>query len=144
MIEKCEIKLSAIDEFGSIAHGSLKISGLVAKGILEREVEIHNDKESIVHYVSFPNTRFAMKTDYVLDHEIPSQTSPMTSIFCLRMSLIQEGSTDYLISFVLKNSLEFHNCFERISTLIISGSLHSVDSTGEVFRTAYLQTVLII
>ena len=144
MIEKCEVSWSAIDEFGSIAHGSLKISGLVAKGILEREVEIHNDTESIVHYVSFPNTRLAMKTDYLLDHEGPSQTSPTTSVFCLRMSLIQEGNTDYLISLVLKKSPGFHNCFERIGTLIISGSLRSVDSKGEVFRTADLQTVLII
>jgi len=143
-IEHCEVNWSAIDEFGSIAHGSLTISGLVAKGILEREVEIQDDAESIVHYVSFPNTRLAMKSDYLLDFEGPGQTSPMISVFCLRMSLIQEGPTDNLISLVLKRSPEFPDCFERIGTLTISGSRGSVDSKGGVFDTAELQTIVIV
>jgi hypothetical protein len=143
-IEHCEVSWSAIDEFGSIAHGSLTISGLVAKGILEREVEVQDDTESIVHYVSFPNTRLAIKSDYLLDFEGPGQTSPMMSVICLRMSLIQEGPTDNLISLVLKRSPEFHNCFERIGTLTISGSRGSVDSKGGVFEAAELQTVVIV
>jgi hypothetical protein len=143
-IEHCEVSWSAIDEFGSIVHGSLMISGLVAEGILEREVEIQDDTESIIHYVSFPNTRLAMKSDYLLDFEGPGQTSPMISVFCLRMSLIQEGSTDNLISLVLKKSPEFHDCFERIGTLTVSGSLRSVDSKGGVFETAELQTIVIV
>jgi hypothetical protein len=143
-IEHSEVSWSAIDEFGSIAHGSLTISGLVANGKLEREVEMQGDTESIVHYVSFPNTRLPMKSDYLLDFEGPGQTSPMISVLCLRMSLIQAGSKDYLISLVLKESPEFPDCFERIGALIISGSLHSIDPKGGVFETAELRSIVIV
>jgi hypothetical protein len=56
VVEICEVQESAIDEFGSIAHGSLTISGLIAEGVLKREVESRNDEETIVHHVYFPDT----------------------------------------------------------------------------------------
>jgi hypothetical protein len=86
----------------------------------------------------------AIKSDYLLDFEGPGQTSPIISVFCLRISLIQEGLTDNLISLVLKKSPEFYDCFERIGTLTVSGSLRSVDSKGGVFETAELQTIVIV
>jgi hypothetical protein len=143
-IEHSEVSWTAIDEFGSIPHGSLTISGLVANCILEREVEMQDDTESIVHYVNFPNSRLPMKSDYLLDFEGPGKTSPMISVLCLRMSIIQEGSKDYLISLVLKESPDFPNCFERIGALIISGSHRSVDPKGGVFETAELRSIVIV
>jgi hypothetical protein len=143
-IAKCDLSWSAVDEFGPIAHGSLVISGLLAEGKLEREVEIQAGVETIVHYISFPNTRLAMRTDYLLDHDGPGQTNPGTSVFCLRMSLIQEIIVEYFISLVLKRSPESLDTFERIGTLVIRGAPNSLDSKGDVFQTAELQTVIII
>jgi hypothetical protein len=46
-IDGCTVEKSAIDEFGTIAHGRLSITGLVAEGVLEREIESHDDGESV-------------------------------------------------------------------------------------------------
>lgn len=143
-IEKCEVSWSAIGEFGSISHGLLTISGLVKRGILEREIELKERIQNVVHYVSFPRMRLAMKTDYLLDYEGPSQTKPLTPVICLRMSLIQQGKREILISLVLKESPEFPEYFERIGTLIISGNIGSVDQKGELFETAELMTLVVI
>ena len=143
-IEHCEISWSAIDEFGSIAHGLLTISGLVAEGRLEREAEKQGDTENIVHYVVFPTTRLAMRADYLLDAEGSGQTRPLTSVFCLRMSLMQESHKEFLISLVLKKSPELHDCFERIGTLIISGDVGTVDPKGAAFGNAESQTIVIV
>ena len=144
VVEICEVQVSAIDEFGSIAHGSLTISGLVAEGILERELESHNDEETITHYVSFTDTRLPMASDYLLDHNEPGHTKLGASVFCLRMSLLQEGLKECLISLVLKKSSNFPEAFERIGTLKITGSVGSVNPNGGIFRTAESRTIVII
>jgi hypothetical protein len=144
VIEICEVQESAVDEFGSIAYGSLTISGLVAEGELERELESHNGEDRIVHYVSFLDTRFRMDSDYLLDHNNLGHTEPGSPVFCLRMSLLQEGLKDYLISLVLKRSSNCLDTFERIGTLRISGNVNSIDPKGGVFRTTEPRTIVII
>ncbi|CAG8978527.1 hypothetical protein HYALB_00010071 [Hymenoscyphus albidus] len=143
-IQKCEVKLSGVDEFGSISQGLLTISGQVRNGILEREIEFHNGAENIVHCFSFSNTRLPLKSDYLLDAEGPGKTLPKTPMFCLRMSLIQEGRKEILVSLVLKRSPDFPEYYERIGALIISGEVGSVDPKGDLFRMSELKTLIIV
>jgi hypothetical protein len=49
----CTIEQSAVDGFGSIAHGTLTVTSLAAEGVLESGVELHEDGERIVHYAAF-------------------------------------------------------------------------------------------
>ncbi|KAJ2988194.1 hypothetical protein NUW58_g4108 [Xylaria curta] len=147
-IETCDVDWSsstAVDEFGSIGHGLLTISGLVARGVLEREIEPDGDKEEMIiqHYVALSSVRLPIKADYLLDHHGPAQTNPGTEVFCLRMSYIKEGSSHFLISLVLKRSPENHGLFERIGALIILAE-PPVDPIGEAFKDAELLTVSII
>jgi len=145
-IETCDITQLTLHEFGAVEQGLLEISGLVVEGVLEREVAMDDGIERIDHYVSFANTstRLPIKTDYLLDYDNGGRTSPMTPVFCLRMSVVQEGRIERLISLVLKRSPEIHNYFERIGTLLISGTLGAVKPEGIVFENATLQTVFII
>ncbi|KAI0973303.1 heterokaryon incompatibility protein-domain-containing protein [Xylaria arbuscula] len=137
---------TAVDEFGSVDSGLLRISGLVARGVLERETEQDGGGEDIIiqHYVRFASIRLQIKADYLLDYSGPAQTNPETDVFCLRMSRIQGGSTDHLISLVLKRSPEHDDLFERIGTLVIMAAHPPVDPVGEVFKDAGLWTVSII
>ncbi|OAX82854.1 hypothetical protein ACJ72_02795 [Emergomyces africanus] len=156
-VQKCEVTWAAVDEFGVISSGVLTISGLVVAGLLEREVEVQQKEglENIVHYASFPRSnddeddnksrlRLAIKPDYLLDHDGPGQAKPGTEVFCLRMSVIQEGSTDHLISLILRTSSESPGCFERIGTLILKQKPPPIDPVGELFQNAELRVVTII
>ncbi|KAI0876603.1 heterokaryon incompatibility protein-domain-containing protein [Hypoxylon argillaceum] len=149
-IETCGVDWSptaAVDEFGSIARGLLTISGLVARGVLEREVGQKSGEEeehAIYHYVAFPRVRLPIDADYLLDHDGPDQTKPGTEVFCLRMSRVQEGSTDHLLSLVLRKSPEGCDLFERIGMLVVPAKPPPVDSIGEVFEGAGFLTVSII
>ncbi|EEH42056.2 hypothetical protein PAAG_03977 [Paracoccidioides lutzii Pb01] len=146
-IKKCEITWSAVDEFGTIAGGFLTISGLVVEGVLEREVELlQGEGESIVHYVSLPSRylRLEMKADYLLDLDGPGQTRPGAKVLCMRMSAMQEGSTDHLISLVLKDSSETRGCFERIGIVVLAKKPPPIDPFGELFQKAGEQTVTIV
>ncbi|KLJ09317.1 hypothetical protein EMPG_15245 [Blastomyces silverae] len=88
--------------------------------------------------------RLAIKPDYLLDHDGPGQTKPGTEVFCLRMSVIQEGSTDHLISLVLKKSSESPGRFERIGTVILLQKPPPIDPVGEMFQHAELRRITII
>lgn len=155
-VETCEVTWAAVDEFGAISSGMLTISGLVVTGLLEREVEVQSDGvEDIVHYVSLPRRddgsnekknqlRLAMRPDYLLDHDGPGQTKPGTEVFCLRMSIIQEGSSDHMISLVLKRAFESPGRLERIGTVILRQNPPPIDPVGELFQDAELRTMTII
>ncbi|GAP84022.1 putative HET domain-containing protein [Rosellinia necatrix] len=147
-IERCEVdrqSSTAVDEFSLITRGSIIICGLVAEGVLEREVQQDGDGEDIIHhYVAFPGVRLPIKTDYLLDHDNAGQTSAGANVFCLRMSRIQEGSTDHLISLVLRKSPSCHFSFERIGMLIVAAKPPPVNAVGEVSKGADLRTVSIV
>ena len=143
-IESCEVVAAAIDEFGSIGHGTLRISGLVIGGILEREVQVHDGEEHIMHYVSFPHTRLALHSDYLLDEAGPNQVAPGTSVECLRMSMLQEGPRDVLVSLVLRRLPPPSDYYERIGTMRILGVKGSVDSRGGIYDAAAQRTLAIV
>ena len=136
-IEMCEVRWTAVDEFGSIASGTLTISGLLQKGVLERALEVRDGVDTIVHYVLVRHLRLEVKTDYLMDHH-------GADVFCLRMSRIQEGSTDYLVSLVLIESPTSNDCFERIGAILQGARPPPVDPVGELFENSSQQIVTII
>jgi hypothetical protein len=143
-IESCNVVASAIDEFGHIASGELKISGLVIGGTLGRGIDTHDGEERIQHYVTCGDATLPIDSDYLLDEEGPNKVSPGTSVFCLCMSMLQIGQKDYLVSLVLKESLLLRGFFERIGTMKIAGHRNSVSPDSTIFRVAESRTVVII
>ncbi|KAJ0297450.1 hypothetical protein COL516b_010677 [Colletotrichum fioriniae] len=102
----CQVAPSGVDNYGGIAYGLLRISGLTMEGVLERDTVIRHGKETVVHYVVVSTGRFHIHADYVLDSPGPDQVLPGADLLCLRMSFIQDGPSDNfkLISLVLRES----------------------------------------
>ncbi|TDZ23890.1 hypothetical protein Cob_v003451 [Colletotrichum orbiculare MAFF 240422] len=146
-INSCEVVPSAVDEYGGISEGSLRISGLTAEGVLERQVETSGGKEVIAHYASFPNQRALIHADYLLDAEGPDQVLPGAKILCLRMSFIQSGTlnpTAYLISLILRAHETMDAAYERIGSLVITTKGTDFDATGGIFDDGSEREVLIL
>ncbi|KAJ4348636.1 uncharacterized protein N0V89_010014 [Didymosphaeria variabile] len=143
VVESCESCWSIVDGFGPSAQGSLRISGLVAQGTLEQQMGPREKTASTEYYVSTAKARSRMRPDYLLDHEGPGQTNPLTSVLCLRMSLVTKGYDDMLVSLVLRKSPRDHNSFERIGVLLDSDESYNADPIGDLFDSADIQTVII-
>ncbi|KAL2833819.1 heterokaryon incompatibility protein-domain-containing protein [Aspergillus cavernicola] len=147
-VENCEVKYSAVDEFGRLSHGFLTISGLVMEGVLEYGVEQHGSTESLSYCLSFLSKRIAMWPDYLIGHPGPGETRSGTRVLCLRMGMVQEGMgyhiRDSLVSLVLKESTAFPGFFERIGTIVITAKPPPIDPLGGIFGDAYSRTVTIV
>jgi len=144
-VTRCEVTPSAVDEFGAISQGQLEITGLLASGTIEREVQTFEGRDNIVHYVSFPGgIRLPMKADYLLDEAGPAQVPPGSKASCLRMSRIQSGSTEYLVSLVLRPLGGVLGMYERIGTLMIEARPAPVHPTQPIYSSATEETVVII
>jgi hypothetical protein len=144
-VEECGIIPAAVDEYGAISKGRLRISGLVASGELEREVEMFKGEDIISYHISFPNgVRLPMKADYLLEESGPDQTLPGTEVTCLRMSRLQSGSTEYLVSLVLRPVESAVGVFERIGSMLFTASPPPVDPVGPVYGSTTEQVVIII
>lgn len=137
----CTVDVGGVDEFGTISRGKLTIAGAVSEGILEREVESYKGEPIIVHYVSFPGIRLPMKSDYLLDHEGSDQVLPGTKVYSLRMSTVHEGSSEFLVSLILKASND-SAVFERIGTLLIYVR-PPVDINSGIYESAEIRTITI-
>lgn len=143
-IEACDVTQSAVDEFGPLASGSLTIYGLVVECILGRKVQIHEGEERIQHLLSFGDTVLPMNSDYLLDEEGPNKTTSGTTVFCLCMSMLQQGQKEYLVSLVLRKAPTAPNCFERIGTLRVTGPRNTIHPDSTIFRRAESRTVVVI
>ncbi len=142
-VVSCTVDLDGVDEFGVVSRGRLKISGAVSEGILERAVEIHRGECNVVHYVSFPGVRLPMRSDYLLDNEGVDQVMPGTRVSSLRMSIVREGSSEVLVSLVLRPSAINSTVFERIGTLLIYARPPPVDVNSGIYESAIVRTVTI-
>ncbi|KAF1828437.1 HET domain-containing protein [Decorospora gaudefroyi] len=144
-VERCTVHKSGVDDFGSIAHGQLVITGRVVEAVLEHQVRTQDDGEVIVdYYASFPGYKLPVASDYLLNYEGPGVTSPGTTVFFLRMALLQLGRVERLISLVLRRSPDILDAFERIGSASLSIRTGSVDARREIFDTAELRTVVIV
>jgi hypothetical protein len=142
-VVSCMVVPDGVDEFGLISRGTLKVSGAVAEGVLERQVEVHGDRSDIVHHVAFPNVRHPMKPDYLLDHPGIAQVMPGTKVLCVRMSVVREGGSEVLVSLVLRPSSPGAVVYERIGTLLIYARPPPVDVNGGIYESASVQVVTI-
>ncbi|KAJ1327033.1 HET domain-containing protein [Microdochium nivale] len=161
-VESCSVEPAGLDEFGAIASGELRVRGLVARGTLVRETrnrdgdeqqDQHGVEGGLVlcrHFVTVSRIdgvvdKFAMDADYLLDDQGPDQVSPGTEVLCLRMSVVLEGSTDRLISLVLRPSPRRDKAYERIGSLSINAKPPPVDCLGGgLYADAQEETVVIV
>jgi hypothetical protein len=60
-VEECTIKKSAIEEYNSVAHCVLTSNGCVAEGVLDREVEPHDEEVKIIYIAAFPEARLMIQ-----------------------------------------------------------------------------------
>jgi hypothetical protein len=136
-ISVCEVTESAVDEFGPLSHGTLLIEGLVVEGVLGSKLRTYDGQESIQHLVSFGDRVLPMDSDYLLDEEGPNKTSSGTTVFCLRMSMLQQSQNkDCLMSLVLRNFPKDPSVFERIGTLKITGARNTIHPDSTIFHGA--------
>ncbi|KAL4876166.1 hypothetical protein BJY04DRAFT_223388 [Aspergillus karnatakaensis] len=139
-VEQCEVLPAAVDEFEQLSHGFLTISGLVAEGHfgVRMEANIFNGKKEANYYAVFAHLRQAIYPDY-----LPEDMKSGTPVLCLRMSTIQYGTEEFLVSLVLKESTTFPGCFERIGSMRIQSHPPPVDPLGGIYEEASLGTVTI-
>lgn len=144
-IEACQLTSSTVDEFGTVARGELRLTGLVAIGSLGHEIQSHKGKQATMYHVSFAGNRFPFHADYVLGPG-PGYGTPQGEVMCVRMSRLSEGRRDKLISLVLIKIPGHDNVFERIGVMVIA-TTHPApkgfDLSGP-YQTAELKTITII
>lgn len=143
-IDDCQVTPAALDEFGSIAHGRLRVTGLVAHGVLEHELEVRNDIQQLVSYFVSDDTKLPVRMDNAVDHGRPGFEIQPIEVLCLRMSRVVEGSTDHLISLVLTKSSTVNNTFERIGALVIKARPPPVEPTAGPFGSAKTLTITLV
>ncbi|KXH37154.1 hypothetical protein CSIM01_00216 [Colletotrichum simmondsii] len=138
----CQVTPSGVDNYGGIAHGLLRISGLTVDGALERDTVVRNGKETTLHYVVVSTGRFRIDADYTLDSPGPDQVLPGADILCLKMSFIQDGPSDNfkLISLVLRESKQQPGKYERIGCFFIQSTIPPKDLQRSIDMKALVKT----
>lgn len=141
-IEACRVTSSTVDEFGTVARGELTVTGLVARGELGHEMQVHKGRQATMYHVSFAGARFPFHADHVLG------TGPQLEgeVMCIRMSRLAEGQRDKLVSLVLIKTPGRDDIFERIGIMFIQTTRpapEGFDLSGP-YRTAELKTVTIV
>ncbi|KAK1524235.1 uncharacterized protein CCOS01_09322 [Colletotrichum costaricense] len=142
----CQVTPSGVGNYGGIAYGLLRISGLTIEGVLERDNVIRHGKETVVHYVVVSTGRFHIHADYVLDSPGPDQVLSGADVLCLRMSFIQDGASDNfkLISLVLRESKQQPGKFERIGCFFIQSTTPPNDLQRSMYADGSVRTVDIV
>ncbi|KAF5008720.1 hypothetical protein FDECE_5028 [Fusarium decemcellulare] len=142
-VECWDVEPDGVDEFGPLKRGTVTITGLAAVGTIERDVNLDDRLGAMSYYVRFsPTLRLKMQADYQLDHEGPYQVLPGTMVLCIRMSLVQEGRTEYLVSLVLKATGDGTH-FERIGSLLVQSRPPPADPLGGIYGEGIEQSVTI-
>lgn len=85
-----------------------------------------------------------MNADYLLDEPGPDQTLPGAQVTCIRLSRLQSGSTEYLVSLVLRPVGSIVEIFERIGSIVVIARSSPVDSVEPIYGSATEQTVVIV
>ncbi|CAI6338535.1 unnamed protein product [Periconia digitata] len=129
-ILRVSVTPSAIDEFGSIARGVLRISGLVVECTLQWDTELRNGQQVFCPYIQVGDNRLRVDADYCLDAEGHGFVESGTPVYCIRMSLLRNFERENLVSLVLRQSASHTNAYERIGIVRIAGPRNSVDPYG--------------
>jgi len=145
--EECTVIPGGVDEFGSILQSRLRITGLVATGVLERDTEIREGRESAIYHVLFPtDERLPVKADYQLDEPGKDQVLPGAEVKCLQMSWMQSGRFEIFVSLVLRPVSGAPGIYERIGCVRIEREAGSSlgDPIEPLYCSAAKQTVVIV
>ncbi|KAF5020564.1 hypothetical protein F66182_7396 [Fusarium sp. NRRL 66182] len=127
------VESAGLDEFGHCERGTIEIEGLVAEGVVERQVHQDQVWGDVSYYVRFsPDTRIPLQSDYRLDSEGPYQVLPGAKVLCMRMTVLQEGKTEYLVSLVLR-AIKGTNEYERIGTMLVTARPPPIDTMGGIY-----------
>lgn len=143
-IDGCQVTPAAVDEFGSIAHGQITITGLVAHGMLEYELTAHKGIEYITASFVADKTRLPIRLDHAVEYKGSEHELQPAEVVCLRMSHVVEGLTDHLISLVLTRASTVDTMFERIGVLIIKAKPPPVNPVEGPFGAAKNMTLTLI
>ncbi|KAK1756651.1 het domain-containing protein [Echria macrotheca] len=128
-VESCEVTPAAVDEYGAVKAGLLRVKGLVVEGQLSDD-----------DHVMFPGGfRFPFLSDYSLDQPGPYQCLPGTKVSCMRMSRLLSSGRHFFLWLVLKPA---GDAFERIGTIRHAAEGQSrVDPLHGVYDLASERTV---
>ncbi|CAN8105075.1 unnamed protein product [Discula destructiva] len=143
-VDHCQVTSSTVDEFGSVGHGELRLTGLVASGALEHEIEVHGGVKVTATYFVGEHVRLPVAMDNAVGCVIPGHEVVLTNAYCLRMSRVVDGLTDRLISLILVDSPAVSGTFERVGALVIKASSPPVESVPSLFRGAKEMTVTVV
>lgn len=144
-VEECWTKPAGADEYGTVAESRLRLTGLVAEGVLEKGDNTDEGRERAASNVVFADgLRLPMRADYLLDEAGPNHVPHGTKVWCMRMSQIQSGKSDHLFSIVLGQAGAGQGLFERIGCLNVSCSPPPVDTVGPVYALAEEMTLVIV
>ncbi|KAH7089687.1 heterokaryon incompatibility protein-domain-containing protein [Paraphoma chrysanthemicola] len=145
-IEGCVVSRSdgTVDEFGAVGEGELVITGLGVDGVLRREAVTKAGQERIEHFVQVGDERVRMLSDYLLDEEGGNQVLPGSTVYCLRMRMMRQGTKDYLVSLVLRGASSKPGCYERIGSIKVTDAIGPIDPHGGMYIEAKSRTVVII
>ncbi|KAL4875076.1 hypothetical protein BJY04DRAFT_224385 [Aspergillus karnatakaensis] len=77
-VVRCKVQPAAVDEYGSVAHGSLTISGLAMEGVLELNSIDPRTPHLRVYYIVFPHVRKRIDPDYALARDEAGNKSSMS------------------------------------------------------------------
>ncbi|KAK5651028.1 hypothetical protein OQA88_1800 [Cercophora sp. LCS_1] len=147
-VEECAVVPGGVDEFGGILQGRLRISGLVATGVLELDTEIVRGQESTVYQVLFPDgEQLELKADYLLDEPGGEKVPLGAKVVCLKMAWMQAGPFDIFTALVLRPVAETPSVYRRIGCIRImadTGAPLAVNPFEQVFGSADTESVTII
>ncbi|KAL8396112.1 hypothetical protein RB595_003534 [Gaeumannomyces hyphopodioides] len=150
-----------VDEYGGLATGvggtTIAITGLWASGALgwgERVCDharprvSHPNEPKGVYHVAFPNGAYhEVIVDYALDQEGPWHVSLGTRLISLRMSLMQEGSKEYLVSLILREVGTTEGSpllYERIGCTNLERAHGEVDRLGGIYTESESRTFVLV
>ena len=145
-VEAVSTTPSGLNEYGTIALGTLTITGLLATGWFQYGLQ-HTK------LMCLPTGSWIFMPDYDLEHEGVNRVEPGSSIHCLRMSLGEAGDgRRYLYSLVLRASPENSGVYERIGILeALAHGRHFETNTysyrapvGDLYCDADMRTVTIV
>ncbi|KAK4446338.1 het domain-containing protein [Podospora aff. communis PSN243] len=109
-VEGCSVTPAAVDEFGGIKEGVLRVRGLLVEGILASEEAV-----LLAEVESFP-----FFADYALHEPGPDQVLPGAKVLCMRMSRLESSGRQFFVWLVLRPCAERghgDNAFERIGSI---------------------------
>jgi hypothetical protein len=137
-VEACSVIPAAVDEFGGIEEGTLRLRGLLVNGVLASEEAV-----LLAGVESFP-----FFADYALHEPGPDQVLAGAKVVCVRMSRLESSERQFFVWLVLKPCPQSgDNAFERIGSIRLragkSGEEY-VDPLSSLYGLGSKETIVVV